>query len=37
MRIDLESLKNEYTNQVKYREVVGEMPGKELRQKILFI
>lgn len=33
MRIDLESFEKWYANQVKYRKVVGEAPGKELREK----
>ena len=33
MRIDLESFEKWYANQVKYRKVVGEEPGKELREK----
>lgn len=33
MRIDLESFEKRYANQVKYRKVVGEAPGKELREK----
>ena len=33
MRIDLESFEKWYANQVKYRKVVGEVPGKELREK----
>ncbi len=33
MRIDLESFEKWYVNQVKYRKVVGEAPGKELREK----
>ena len=33
MRIDLESFEKWYANQVKYRKVVGEAPGKELRGK----
>lgn len=33
MRIDLESFEKWYANQVKYRKVVGESPGKELREK----
>ena len=33
MRIDLESFEKWYANQVKYKKVVGEAPGKELREK----
>lgn len=33
MRIDIESFEKWYANQVKYRKVVGEAPGKELREK----
>ena len=33
MRIDLESFEKWYANQVKYKKVGGEEPGKELREK----
>ena len=33
MRIDLESFEKWYANQVKYKKVDGEEPGKELREK----
>ena len=33
MRIDLESFEKWYSNQVKYKKVGGEEPGKELREK----
>lgn len=33
MRIDLESFEKWYVNQVKYKKVDGEEPGKELREK----
>lgn len=33
MRIDLESFEKWYANQVKYKKIGGEEPGKELREK----
>ena len=33
MRINIASFEKWYANQVKYRKVVGEAPGKELREK----
>lgn len=33
MRIDLVSFEKWYANQVKYKKVDGEEPGKELREK----
>lgn len=37
MRIDLESFEKWYANQVKYRKVVGEVPGKELRENLIHL
>ena len=33
MRVDLESFEKWYANQVKYRKVTGEEPGKELKER----
>jgi len=37
MRIDLESFEKWYANQVKYKKVGGEEPGKELRENLIHL